>query len=122
MSARAFVHEVLAGWGDDELISDAVLLVDELVVNALAHVDHGPIQIDLRSDEIAIRVDVCDPEPDFADDRWRPLDAMPRIGLRIVDTVASRWGVDTSPYGKSVWFELDRVGPRPGLASSPTDG
>lgn len=121
MSARAFVREVLAAWGEDELIPDAVLLVDELVVNALAHVDHGPIQIDLRSDEMAIRVDVSDPEPDFADDRWRPLDAMPRIGLRIVDTVASRWGVDTSPGGKSVWFELDHVEARPVLAGSAGD-
>jgi hypothetical protein len=28
-------------------------------------------------------------------------------GLLLVDSLASAWGVDASPPGKAVWFQLD---------------
>lgn len=106
-SARKLVTQALHAWGAGALVADAVLLVDELVVNVLDHVDHGVIQVDVRFDDRVVRVDVTDPEPDFVQDHRRPRHELPRVGLRIVDTLAARWGVTTSPVGKSVWFELD---------------
>lgn len=108
-AARDFVTQVLIDGGHAECATDAALLVDELVLNALEHVTHGLIRVDVRSSEHGVHVDVSDPEPDFVEDHGRPGDDVPRLGLRIVDTLASRWGVATSPSGKSVWFELDRA-------------
>ena len=107
-TARLFVRETLGQWGLDPLSEDAELLVDELVLNVLEHADYGEAQIDIRANDGVVRVDVTDHEPDFreAPETEHP-DDTPRFGLRIVDSVADRWGVAVSPTGKSVWFELD---------------
>jgi hypothetical protein len=107
--ARLFVEAKLTAWGAETLVDDAVLLVDELVLNVLEHVAHGAPLIDITMVDHVVRVDVSDPEPDFNDEDDRDDRALPRMGLRIVDTVASRWGVLPSPSGKSVWFEFDLV-------------
>jgi hypothetical protein len=104
-----FVEAKLRAWGAGTLVDDAVLLVDELVLNVLEHVAHGAPLVDITMVDHVVRVDVSDAEPDFSDDRHGDDRALPRLGLRIVDSVAARWGVLPSPTGKSVWFELDLV-------------
>ena len=108
--AREFVTSTLRQWGRPELSADAVLLVDELVTNALRHVRFGVVQLDLSCTDDLLRVDVSDAACDFVEGQapQRPSD-VPRMGLRIVDSVADRWGVLFSPSGKSVWFELDVI-------------
>lgn len=105
--ARWFVRSTLRRWGCDEMVPDAELLVDELVANAMVHARGAGVDVTIRQLGDSIRVEVTDPDPDFVLDFRRPADAPPRFGLRIVDSVAPRWGVDPEPFGKTVWFELD---------------
>ena len=81
------------------------LLATEVVANAVRHAGLGP------SDQILFFGHI---EPDFA--RIEVADSGPGFdpgavgfgfGLRLVDKLASDWGVDLS-RGCRVWFEVDR--------------
>lgn len=83
-----------------------VLLVSELVGNAVRHTGAHTIGIRMLRRSGWIRVEVRDPS------RGLPcllpvgeLDTSGR-GLFLVDTLAERWGVDLLPRGKTTWFEL----------------
>jgi anti-sigma regulatory factor (Ser/Thr protein kinase) len=106
--ARRFVRKTLLRWGRPDLVRDAELLVDELVANAMLHAHGSGVDVTVRAEGDIVRVEVADPDPDFTIDFRRSADAPPRLGLRIVDSVADRWGVEPSEHGKVVWFELDR--------------
>jgi anti-sigma regulatory factor (Ser/Thr protein kinase) len=79
------------------------LLVSELVTNAVMHTT-GPISIRLLL-QTDIRCEVIDSsrtlpvraEADLLDEQGR--------GLLLVDELARRWGTQTRPGGKLVWFE-----------------
>jgi anti-sigma regulatory factor (Ser/Thr protein kinase) len=84
------------------------LLVSELVTNAI---EHARLQPDDRIELVArlrvdgsLRVEVRDPGRGVRDHAARGL------GMRIVDRVADRWGVDRRNGLTCVWFELDRAG------------
>lgn len=89
------------------VVQDLQLLVSELVTNSVRHAGLGPGDvIDLRIRRIrgGIRVEVVDPGRRFAPAiRDRPSEHG-GWGLRIVDRVADRWGVEV-PHNR-VWFEL----------------
>ncbi|MFG3007188.1 ATP-binding protein [Streptomyces calvus] len=85
---------------------DAVLLVSELVGNAVRHTGARVFGLRLRHRRGWIRVEVRDPS------RGLPclmpvqeLDVSGR-GLFLVDQLADRWGVDLLPRGKTTWFEM----------------
>lgn len=106
--ARRFMEETLGGWGDTAELLDVVnLLVTELVTNAVLHAGtEADVAVVLT--ETALRVEVSDaseqlPRAKEADD-W---DTSGR-GVALVDTLAERWGIDTRPGGKTIWFELVR--------------
>jgi anti-sigma regulatory factor (Ser/Thr protein kinase) len=89
-------------------VDDAVLLVSELVTNA---VKCGPedeaIRVIVSTDDKATRFTVHDlglgPLPEMR----APADPAPGgHGLRLVDALADRWGVERG--STRVWFELDR--------------
>lgn len=83
------------------------LLATELVANAVRHAELGPDQqITLAARFVSdfIRVEVHDPGPGFDPDRARHGKG---FGLRMVDKLASRWGVERES-GTRVWFEVDR--------------
>ena len=105
--ARRFVRTTLEGWGRHDLVHDAELLVDELVGNAMLHAHGNGVDVTIRSEAGVVRVEVSDPDPDFVVEDHRPAGSPPRLGLRIVDSVADRWGVEPIQLGKVVWFELD---------------
>lgn len=91
---------------DDEDV--AVLLVSELVTNAILH-GRGPLELRARPSGSALRVEVHDADPRTpptlsAD--LEPTDDGGR-GLHLVDILADRWGWAESADGKVVWFELD---------------
>jgi anti-sigma regulatory factor (Ser/Thr protein kinase) len=92
-----------------DLIQAAVLLVSELVTNAVLH-GRPDIVLRVRADPRGITVSVQDtgsgrPEMRASDPAHH--EARGR-GLRIVDAMAARWGVEPSEPipGKVVWFEL----------------
>jgi PAS domain S-box-containing protein len=110
--ARAFVRDTLHGWGFADIVDDAVVLTSELVTNAVIHAGTAADVTCLRY-ETAVRVEVADHYPE----REVPLQSRGRQfrendneggrGLMLCAALASRWGVEYTPSGKHVWFQLD---------------
>lgn len=101
----------------DDHIERAVLLVSELVTNAIVHAA-SDIRVRVRARPVT-RVEVEDRSPRLPDapppERVpTPIDSLEPggLGLTIVERLASRWGADRHPDGdgKVVWFELDAEG------------
>jgi anti-sigma regulatory factor (Ser/Thr protein kinase) len=110
-AGRRAVAEVLTDWGvSPETVSDAMLVVSEIVTNALLHAPaEDPLALDLSLTDGVLRVAVSD-----TSDR-HPLRRSPAghdeggRGIGILDALASRWGVSDRVGGKSLWFEIDLV-------------
>jgi anti-sigma regulatory factor (Ser/Thr protein kinase) len=104
--ARATVAEHSRAWGfGEELCDDATLIVTELVANAIRHAG-TTIELRLRRIPEGLRLEVSDGSP-------RPVrPASPSLldeggrGLALVDALATHYGVEGHPTGKTVWVEL----------------
>ncbi|CAL9461001.1 hypothetical protein SUDANB145_02637 [Streptomyces sp. enrichment culture] len=111
-AARSLVRGRLGDWGLDGVGDITVLLVSELVTNAMRHAT-GPIGVRLVAPDGpdgVLRVEVSDPLPDLPHERpVRPEDESGR-GLHMVATAARRWGTRPGAAGKTVWFELAPTG------------
>ncbi len=109
-AARTFVAEVLSEWDDHSRVEAAALLVSELVTNAIVHGD-GPIQlsVDRTGHHAVLRVEVADQGSGLPNAQTVATDALSGRGLAIVAAVADRWGIQPTPTGKRVWFELSDV-------------
>lgn len=109
-TARAAVRETLRDWGLDTVVDLAVLLVSELVTNALRHAS-GPIgvRIVLKSGG-GLLVEVSDPVPDPPRERAATPDDEGGRGLQLVACTSRRWGTRHGRTGKTVWFELSVAG------------
>lgn len=109
-AARDRVRTVLAGVAP--CVDDAVLVVSELVGNAVRHTTAGPdcLTIELDGDQVVVAVH--DPEPDdgrvhLSETAADPLAESGR-GLWLVQTLARRWYVETTAVGKAVVAVLPR--------------
>src|SRR4051794_12105842 len=83
------------------------LLATELIANSLRHAgldEDQRILFAARFVRNHVRVEVHDPGPGFDPDTRHTGRG---YGLRMVDKLASRWGVETDG-GTRVWFEVDR--------------
>jgi anti-sigma regulatory factor (Ser/Thr protein kinase) len=105
--ARSRVRE-LGGLIGHDRVADATLLVSELVTNAVKYgPEHESIRLIVQTDGDRTRFIVHDlglgPLPEM-----RELDDPEPggHGLRLVDTLADRWGTERG--STRVWFELDR--------------
>jgi anti-sigma regulatory factor (Ser/Thr protein kinase) len=90
----------------EERTEDAVLLVSELVTNAVKYGGEGPVEIVLIRERGRARFTVRDrggtgPLPEIRE----PGRAGGGHGLRLVDSIADRWGVENG--STIVWFEFD---------------
>ncbi len=89
---------------------DILLLVSELVTNAVRHADVGPdrsLHVELKRWPSRVRVEVAHPGPGFEHEGVPPsLDATGGWGLVIVDRIADRWGIASRSGATCVWFEL----------------
>ncbi|MGN6245829.1 MAG: ATP-binding protein [Motilibacteraceae bacterium] len=104
--ARRLVAARLTAWGlDDEAGEVAVLLVSELVTNAILH---GVPPLELVAFPLAggLRVEVHDAGDSSPVMRPSAPDVGSGRGLHLVDALATRWGSERTGVGKSVWFEL----------------
>jgi len=92
----------------DRVVNDLLLLVSELVTNALVHAG-SPAVVRLDADVERIKVAVADRDPDrsLSIVEPDPLSSRGR-GVLLVDRLAARWGVEPRQEGKIVWFELPR--------------
>jgi anti-sigma regulatory factor (Ser/Thr protein kinase) len=111
--ARAVVNDDLGLAVPGKVLENAILLVSELVTNAVRHAAQGEmeeVELRLKVEPERIRVVVSDPGGGF--------EAVPRLptasessgwGLYLVDRIADRWGVITKDRNE-VWFEIDVSG------------
>jgi anti-sigma regulatory factor (Ser/Thr protein kinase) len=104
-AARAFVADTLARWECGALRDVAVLLVSELVTNALLHAG-TTIVVDCRMRDDAVRIGVSDGIVTSGARRGFPPDATTGRGLVIVESLADDWGVSQTEHGKCTWFDL----------------
>jgi anti-sigma regulatory factor (Ser/Thr protein kinase) len=112
LSARR-ARDLLRGVCDEALVSPpmietAMLLVSEVVTNAVKHGSGRPV-LDIDVQPEVLRVTVTDDAPGVPElQRDNPPLADGGRGLQLVETLAARWGTNRRlPSGKSVWFELD---------------
>lgn len=106
-AARRFVGEALRRWECDGLLDTVNLLVSELVTNSVLHAGSAPdIAVLLKPD--AVRIEVSDEGGTLPDVAEAAADATSGRGLALVEALASAWGVEDLPGGKTVWFEVSR--------------
>src|ERR1700757_3870635 len=115
--ARHATRVVLTAWRLDHVEETAVLLVSELVTNAVRHArGTDVIEVDLHATRTCLRIEIQD-----SDRHW----PQPRIpggfeesgfGFVLVDALAAKWAVRETLTGKAVWAELDARGPADGLS------
>lgn len=113
-AARRMLRRQLDSWGVSGDAEDvAVLLVSELVTNAILH-GEPPLRLVASQRRRRIRVEVHDADATSVGRlrrRHAELEegtpAANGRGLRLVDALSSRWGSVESEAGKMVWFEVD---------------
>ncbi|WP_184583002.1 SpoIIE family protein phosphatase [Lipingzhangella halophila] len=132
--ARVFVREKLQDWGIEHSSDDIILLVSELVTNAVVHAE-STLELTVRRLPDAVEVVVADRTPERAVPRVGPLtvDASTQgengrdggLGLALAAAIASSWGVSYSKEDKAVWFRVEDEKPENGdttrTALSPPD-
>lgn len=99
------LRRVLERWQlDQDVIIETIVVVNELLTNAVQHArtdwqlvvqPHGPLL------HIAVTDGLVGPVPRTARPRPGRLS-----GLRLVNTIALRWGWQEHQTGKTVWAEL----------------
>ena len=104
--ARRFVEEQCVAWGFGDVVDDAVLVVSELVTNAVIH---GKSEAELRlvaTDDI-LRVEVTDGGPTPPDPQLAGADDEHGRGLLLIGVLSTAWGTEPAPGGgKVVWADL----------------
>jgi serine phosphatase RsbU (regulator of sigma subunit)/anti-sigma regulatory factor (Ser/Thr protein kinase) len=104
---RGFTAGVLEGAGWRDTVETAVLLVSELVTNAVRHA-RGPysLVVTFHDDTVEFSVEDGDAQVPVALAAG-PLDESGR-GFLLVGALADDWGARPVPGGKSTWFSLSR--------------
>lgn len=110
--ARRFVLRSFSGSGVEDLTDVVVLLVSELVTNAVLHARSDSV-LKLSHERERLRVELHDASTEGAvvvggDERGGGAGGR---GVLLVDALADRWGSDRDERGKTVWFELAAPSP-----------
>lgn len=96
---RRFVEDSLPG---SARLDDILLVISELASNVIRHA-RTEFTVRLSDDDAHLRIEVSDGSSivpavqDLADRKW---------GLRIVEAVSDRWGIESTDTGKTVWVEF----------------
>ena len=114
--ARRFADGVLGRWGVTEGRAPLLLVVSELVTNAVTH-GRGPVELSLALDSSSVRIEVRDDGGDGSP-ALGPLDAGPgRLGgrgLRMVEAVTDAWGSERLAAGGTLVWRGGRSRPPEG--------
>jgi anti-sigma regulatory factor (Ser/Thr protein kinase) len=96
-----------SGLPPDE-IDAALLIVNELVSNVIDHA-RSAARVTVRLTNSTVRIFVSDQSP--AEPVLRPYNrhALRGRGIRIVSSLARRWGYSRHGVGKTVWASMDRA-------------
>ncbi|MEV6399946.1 SpoIIE family protein phosphatase [Streptomyces sp. NPDC051907] len=106
MHARRFTARTLRSWGVVDELDAALLVVSELVTNAIAHTQ-GEVRMDLILSADRLRIAVNDASPRSP---VKPVsvswEATGGRGLLIVEATTMAWGSVPLSGGKQVWAEI----------------
>ncbi len=106
-AARRVVQDALVGGGLEVLLDEALLLVTELVTNAVVHAGTD-VELHVEIGAGRVRVEVVD----HGAGALPVLSGAPSLereggrGLFLLDALAQEWGTRHFAGGKSVWFSL----------------
>ncbi|WP_101382395.1 SpoIIE family protein phosphatase [Kitasatospora acidiphila] len=120
-AARGFVRDALLGWGLPEVVDDAIVLVSELVTNAVVHAGTAA-EVSCLREEDSVQIGVTDHHPErglptlaagSADEpasehseHFADAEGEGGRGLLMCSALSSRWGVEYAAGQKTVWFRL----------------
>lgn len=106
MHARRFSARTLRSWGITDEADTALLVVSELVTNALVHTQ-GAVRVELTLAADRLRVTVSDSSPRAP---AKPVvvdwESTGGRGLFLVEAVSAAWGSVPVGGGKQVWSEI----------------
>ena len=118
-TGRHATRVVLSAWRLSRLEENAVLVVSELLTNAVRHArDTDAIELDLHATRAWLRIEIQDRDRQWP--RPRVLNELSEsgFGFVLIDALAAKWGVRETETGKAVWAELDiQPGSGPGQAA-----
>ncbi|QOV47623.1 ATP-binding protein [Streptomyces chromofuscus] len=123
--ARRWARSRLAGCGiaaDDSLAETLVLLVSELVTNAVVHTGCPAVLRLSLPQPATVRLEVADGSTRAPVPRWADGEETGGRGLALVDGLADRWGWSPEGIGKHIWCELDRYAEPPAAAMAYSGG
>ncbi|MEW2078705.1 SpoIIE family protein phosphatase [Streptomyces sp. NPDC013433] len=104
--ARRFTRRTLRSWGVTADVDAALLVVSELVTNALVHTE-GPVRLDISLVNDRLRLAVADSSPRTpvkpTSISW---EATGGRGILLVEAVSATWGTLPVSGGKQVWAEF----------------
>lgn len=115
--ARAYVGTYCILHGvDDRTTTEAQLMASELVTNAVAH-GRGSTELTIGATRPgAYRIQVTDRGGTLDPAGWsgsgqQREHSVGSWGLNLVETLSSRWGVETTEDRTNVWFEIEPASP-----------
>lgn len=112
--ARRQLRAALAGWGLKELADESVLVLSELLANAVEHSRNPDRTVGTRFSRLpgggGVRIEVHDADTAHLPRVRAAADDAPRgRGLLLVAAcTGQRWGVDVVDGRKAVWGEVKR--------------
>jgi len=103
--ARALLRESLCPEHSGDVLDRALLVLSELVVNAVEH-GRPPVRADLECRAGALHLEVSDGGADLPRHLVPDASAGSGRGIGLVATICAAWGVREGPVGKTVWCDL----------------
>jgi anti-sigma regulatory factor (Ser/Thr protein kinase) len=106
--ARAFLSETVAPFSLGPIADDAVLVLSELVTNAIEHGDAATVRVGVHMSPRELLLQVIDENQNSPSPRRDvPATDTQGRGLLIVERLASRWGRIRLDGHQVVWAEFD---------------
>ena len=103
--ARHLARRTLTSWGFDEAADVVLLVVSELVTNAVTHAK-SLMRFTLELHGNCVRVSVTDTSASMPEEQAPEPSEEHGRGIQLVDLLSSTWGAQILPDGKLVWAEV----------------
>jgi anti-sigma regulatory factor (Ser/Thr protein kinase) len=106
--ARRVARTVLAAWQLPDTQETAILLLSELVMNAIQHARATEtIEVELEAVKTCLRIEITNQDPRCPQPRISEESGESGFGFLLLDALATRWGVRQTASGTVVWAELE---------------
>ena len=108
-TARYAVSDRLGAQVDQQAIEDIMLVISELVTNAVRHgggLEGEPVELRVIDKPDRVRIEVADPRPDAEPVKREQATGVPGgLGLVVVSALCREWGTEREAGRKTVWAE-----------------